>query len=280
MSQNKAMELESFPPFPIEAGDFRLAMGLRPIQPDAWLFKGPDHAQQMAARHRLLDQQPQDVAACEPSAEAAARAVHHLATGAPASTTGLAALEAVGRTVQEDMCILQSEGEDQPYRLMGGILCFPNRWCLADKLGKPLMAIHDPVPDYGRKLGPAVDRFFARLKPDHITMRMNWSLHPDAVLFHPSAPKDQPVVEAKSVPTQVFLRVERQTIRRIEKVGSATVLFTIRTMIATLGDALTDPDRMARLDHALATMPAAMLAYKSMDRLVAPVRAWLAEQRP
>lgn len=274
------MELESFPPFPIEAGDFRLAMGLRPVQPSDWLFKGPDHDQQMAERHRLFDQQPQDVVACEPSAEAAACVLHRLVTGEAAPGTGLEALEAIGRTVQEDMCILQSDGDDQPYHLMGGVLCFPNRWCLADKLGKPLMAIHDPVPDYDRKLGPAVDRFFARLKPDHITMRMNWSLHPDAVLFHPVAPQEQPSIEADDVSTQVFLRAERQTIRRIEDVGPATVLFTIRTMVAPLGAVLTDLDRVHRLDHALATMPAALLAYKSMDTLVAPVRAWLAEQRP
>ena len=63
-------------------------------------------------------------------------------------------LDIAGRLVQEDLCILQDvEGE---LRLTAAVLCFPNRWRLSDKLGRPMLAIHAPVPSYAERLGKPV----------------------------------------------------------------------------------------------------------------------------
>ena len=33
-----------------------------------------------------------------------------------------------------------------------GVLCFPSRWRLMEKIGKPLSAVHGPVPLYADRL--------------------------------------------------------------------------------------------------------------------------------
>ena len=65
-------------------------------------------------------------------------------------------------------------------------LCFPSRWRLLDKIGKPLAAVHGPVPLYAERLAGPVDRFMRNLKPGHIASRLNWSLLDDPALFQPA----------------------------------------------------------------------------------------------
>lgn len=68
-----------------------------------------------------------------------------------------------GWLVQEDLCLLDG---DAPHRLLAASLSFPSRWRLGDKLGRPLVAIHDPVPGFERTLADPVSRVFARLTPE------------------------------------------------------------------------------------------------------------------
>jgi hypothetical protein len=85
-------------------------------------------------------------------------------------------LELAGRLVQEDLCLMARAATRAVYRLVGASVCFPTRWRLADKIGQPLQAIHAPVPDYDAQLASTMERFFARLKPDKLVWRCNWSL--------------------------------------------------------------------------------------------------------
>ena len=77
------------------------------------------------------------------------------------------------RLVQEDLCLLRAGAEG--YALAAAVVCFPSRWSLAEKAGKPLRAIHGPVPDYEAELTRPVDRFFDMLKPERPVWRANWS---------------------------------------------------------------------------------------------------------
>ena len=275
------MPVADWIPFPIEAADFRLTMGLQAISEAEWLYPGPDGDHQMAERARLLSSQADQVLACQPEAESASGVIWQMATGAPLALTGTAALLALGHAAQEDFCIMQKpEGADS-YQLTGAILCFPNRWRLADKLSQGMPGIHRPVPGYDTSLQKPIDRFFEHLKPGRITARHNWSLHADDTLFHPNASDvahDQAAaaVTAENAGEQVFMRVERQTLRRVEDVGLPTILFTIRTMVAPLGDMVAGkPGRVAALDQALTTMPQDMQRYKSMASMIPAIRGWL-----
>src|SRR5260370_3650971 len=116
------------------------------------------------------------------------RAGDHLVNRATAETWNIAQptlhpLDLAGRLVQEDLCLLLSDGG--PYRLVAASLCSPARWRLADKIGRPLGAIHDPVPGYGAKLAAPVDRFFALLKPGQLAWRLHLGLRDDPAPFPP-----------------------------------------------------------------------------------------------
>src|SRR3546814_12081030 len=70
-------------------------------------------------------------------------------------------LDLAGRLVQEDLCLMTAEGG--AWRLAAASLCFPSRWRLADQLGRPMAAIHDPVPGFNDRLArPEIGRASCR----------------------------------------------------------------------------------------------------------------------
>jgi hypothetical protein len=97
--------------------------------------------------------------------------------------TALHPLDLAARLVQEDLCLMRAEGQE--YVLAALSVCFPSRWEIAEKLGKPLRAIHGPVAFYDEKLAKPVDRFFTLLKEDKPVQRLNWNLLDDSALFLP-----------------------------------------------------------------------------------------------
>lgn len=146
-------------------------------------------------------------------------------------------LEKAARLVQEDLVIMM-RGDDG-WILAAGCVCFPSSWSLAEKFAKPLHQVHAPVPGFGpgtRNAG-LIDRIFDNLKPETPVRRMNWSVYPDAELFHGSAD-----AEARSSPLhRPYLRVERQTLRRLPLSGA--ILFTIRIHLDPLDLLGSHPER-------------------------------------
>ena len=133
-------------------------------------------------------------------------------------------LELAGRLVQEDLCLIQESGDGPIFS--AAVLCFPSRWRLADKLGKPLAAVHGPVPLYADRLARPVDRFMHHLKPGRIAARLNWSVLDDPTLFQPGGKwrvEGGDGITERNAGDRLFLRVERQTLRRLPDSCAGTV---------------------------------------------------------
>lgn len=136
-------------------------------------------------------------------------------------------LALAAQLVQEDL-VLMREGADG-YRIAAACLCFPSSWSLAEKFSQSMTAIHENVPDFNSgRMGMVVGRIFQNLKVGQLLCRYNWSIYDDADLFHPSPKRislsgDDLKVEALA---RLFIRVERQTLRRLPESGD--ILFTIR----------------------------------------------------
>jgi hypothetical protein len=185
-------------------------------------------------------------------------------------------LSIAGRLAQEDLAILvPREG-----RLVfgGGSVCFPNRWDLASKLGRSMFEVHEPVSRLNEQLGGPIDDFFARLSVDKPFWRLGWGvLDTDdpyqAVDGTASIPPPLPAVGDPSTGERLFLRVERETLRRFPSTG--TVLFTIRTYIRPLSHLATRPEDAARLADALANLPDDVADYKRVVELSDAARQWL-----
>lgn len=272
-------------PFPIDGGPFRLTVGLRRVPPTAWLAPGPDRAHQLSERRRLLATCPEDVLACTTSAEAATGELLALvrnACGHPArktsGPTGAEALREIGEIAQEDFCLLQDRASPGVYHLTAAVLCFPNRWRLRARIGWTTRALHAPVPGYDAALAAPVDRVLGGLRAESILMRQNWSLHPSPTLFQPepdpAAHHTSPSPE--TVGTRVFLRIERQTLRRLPDSGA--IAFGIRTRVMALEHGIRTAEARACLATALQTMSDEMAAYKGLSALKGPILEWLCDQ--
>jgi dimethylamine monooxygenase subunit A len=282
---------------PFLDGPWRLAMGLKALDLREWIEIDEDGADQLAERRRLLDQRRDEVLGALPESAAGQAEVLELlldhlpqrfperyrrADGELANlVTGerfeLAAwrdapLELAGRLVQEDLCLMQSGGP--AYRLVAAVLCFPSHWRLADKLGRPLDVIHVPVPGFGEGLAATVDRFFANLQVARPVWRVNWSLVDTPQLFLPPEHRaERKAIAAERAGEQLWLRVERQTLRRLPRSGD--VLFGIRTHLAPLAAAIDGPAAAQALAARIVEMPEGMARYKGIAAIRAPLLAWL-----
>jgi Haem-dependent oxidative N-demethylase, alpha subunit-like len=154
------------------------------------------------------------------------------------------------------------------------VLCFPAHWRLADKLGRPLEAIHGPVSGFGERLAAPVDRFFARIQVERPVWRVNWSLVDTPTLFLPPEHRGHPKpVSAERAGEQLWLRVERQTLRRLPLSGD--VVFGIHTHVDPLGDAVDSAEAARALAARIREMPEPMARYKSILPIREPLLAWL-----
>ena len=113
-------------------------------------------------------------------AEALEMVRSHLGLPSPAVESS-APLDAAARMVEEDLCLLQlTDGE---YRLTAASVASPSYWRLADKLGKELLDIHNPVPELRTRIGARMRQFFHKLPAGRIFMRGNWFIHASDRLF-------------------------------------------------------------------------------------------------
>jgi dimethylamine monooxygenase subunit A len=286
------------PYLPFDGGRFRLMMGLMPLPPAEWIECDSDLARDLAAKRKLLETRFAEVFAALPEAEAPAAEllrllVDHLlqhqgsvfsrqgdqlfnaATGErwDLAQSALHPLDLAGRLVQEDICLMQRDAAGETYRLIGASLCSPARWRLADKIGRPLGAIHEPVPGYAEKLQRPVDRFFAALLPDKPVWRLNWGIVDDPAPFQPVATRAAVAATADRAGELLWLRVERQTLRRLPESGA--VVFTIRTHITRLDAAIRLPRAAADLAAALREMPEATRRYKHIAPILPALLGWL-----
>ncbi|MGH7154665.1 MAG: heme-dependent oxidative N-demethylase family protein [Acetobacteraceae bacterium] len=284
-----------------EPGPYRMAMGLTACPWSDWLEIDERYTDEMALRRDLLVERRTEVTASVPGSESAAReTLDTLAAHLPAQYPGwflrdgdtlhnrltgetwniavpaCDPLELAARLVQEDLCIIQPQG-DGPL-LTAGVVCFPTRWRLLDKIGRKLVAVHDPVPFYREKLARPVDRFMAMVKPGHIAARLNWSILDDPTLFQPGGKfrtdRDERITP-DNAGHSLFIRVERQTLTRLP--ASGAVLFTIRVHVYPLARIAGRPEIAARLADAVRGLPPETIRYKSLLRFREALLGYLDE---
>jgi hypothetical protein len=253
-------------------GPWKLAMGLSALDPADWLWRDKDFAAETAERARLVAARPGEVLAELPGAAAAcAELVAMVRTfmGRPPARGTLADLATLA---QEDFCLLQ-QGPDGQYVLTAAILCFPAHWRLAEKLGRPLRAIHGPVPGFAERLAGPVDRFFTNLAVERPVWRANWSVVEEPTLFHPHARIPRHDVAPEDAGEKLWLRVERQTLRRLPE--SRAVVFTIRTLVRPLAELAADPAVARAMAARLRELEPGMAGYKGLPNFREPLLAWL-----
>ncbi len=244
-----------------------LAMGTRALGERPWLIRDEFFDDEIALKQRLCLERFSEVVDVDESSVAAGRAVSHLIGSAmgqqPEPNHDLHPLDQAGRSVQEDLCLMHRA--DSGWHLAAASLCFPTRWRLSDKIGLHVTALHSPVAGYSETLAARVDNLFDRLGEDPV-WRRNWFLHTDPTLFQPDQPPaGDPLIPAARVFDDLYIRSERQTLRRVHT-EDEWILFTIRVQIARLGQLVGDTDRAAGLASYLERAPATNLARRDITR--------------
>ena len=281
---------------PYDGSSKPFTIGVKPLDPAEWIEVDEHYDAYLNEKRRLYAERPSDVFAAEDGTDAAQAEVlelvrEHMAARFPhlspaPSPSSEPPLKTASLLVQEDL-VLMRRGEDG-WRLAAASLCFPSSWSLAEKFGRPLRDIHIPVPGFGpgTRNDTVIGRIFDNLAVDRPVERANWSLQNNPALYHPLSDLERDT-RAAARPSRfrsddpvaaAFIRVERQTLRRLPRSGD--ILFTIRIHLDPMAKLAAHPDR-ARLAAAfagqLAALDVAQIDYKGLaadrDRLVAALQA-------
>ena len=293
---------------PYVAGPFRWRLALRPLDLTDWIQIGDDYDHEMAAKTVVLrDHHDTVVATIDGIEPEAAEILEHLCDHLCATrpdwfaregneivnrrrgerwpvspgddgSWALHPLDIAGRLVQEDLALLVNREAGLVFG--GGTVCFPNRWDLSSKLGLTMAEVHAPVDRLNEQLQDPIDSFFGRLSVDKPFWRLGWGVLDTDDPYQPmdgtaSVPPPIPAIGDPSTGDRLFLRVERETLRRFPRTDC--VLFTIRTYIRPLSHLVERPQDAARLAEALSQLPDDVRDYKRTTELTATAVHWLSE---
>jgi hypothetical protein len=258
-----------------EACDF--AIGLKPIAETAWLEDG--EADPAARKDPLLAAWPEVVwgelpGSRDGQAEAADLVAAALRRGPKAAD--LPPLLAAARQVSDDLVLMQRR--DDAWRVAALSLCAPTFFTAAQVLGLSLAELHGPVEGFAERFLARVERIFDGLRPGLVLERRNWTVVNSAEPFTPDPTPVRARIAAitpERVGDEVFVRVERQTLRRLPRTGGA--LFTIRVWLAPLRDLAQEPETLAAF-RAWREAPPAFRNYKGFSLYAPLVEGFLRAQ--
>jgi hypothetical protein len=255
------------------------AIGLRPIAVAAWLEGG--EADPAARKDPLFAAHRELVWAETEGSRAGQAEILGLveATGAAVETrSDLPPLYAAARAVPDDLCLMEKTGGD--WRLTALSLSAGTFFTAAEVIGKPLAGLHAPVPGFADRFLARATRIFDALREGQVLERRNWTVMAGDDLFAP----DGAAVRARAADIApedagraLFIRVERQTLRRLPQGGG--LVFTIRVWRHPLTALDADPARRTAFATAWRGAAPDFRAYKRLAAYDALVEAYLRARR-
>ncbi|WP_201393140.1 DUF3445 domain-containing protein [Ktedonobacter sp. SOSP1-52] len=183
-----------------------------------------------------------------------------------AASLPYAPLDWLGRQVQEDLLLLRAD-TTQGIPLVAGQLCFPNAWCLEEKLGKSFLAIHQEVPLFAERIGRSSYLLLERLKVGRPVWRLNWAIKNIPRLnltprYAYEVAQAQRELTPETIGKLCLLRVERQALIRLPH--TQDILFTIHTYQEPIATIAQNGQQARTLLGVLQTTPPEVLQYKGI----------------
>jgi dimethylamine monooxygenase subunit A len=173
----------------------------------------------------------------------------------------------------EDLAVVDADSGTLPWLAVA----LPSMWAPEAKVGLHFAAVHAPVADNTLIL-QAADRLVALVTAGERWERFVWTLtgHPRLHAHPRRVPPERwaPGLTGDALAAQTWFRTEHQTF--IPVPGRRQAVFTILVDTQPMAQALASPARAARVHDALATMSDAVLAYRGLTEVRAPLLGWLA----
>lgn len=249
-------------------GPFKWRLATRALASADWLQFDDGVDEYLREKERVLRVHGDDAVAWQagseaPSSEVAELIEHEVvARGRAMPERGMSEHPLVWacRAVQEDLCVL--ERGSNGWIFSAAAVCFPTRWSPAAKVGLGLTEVHEPVPRYDT-IATTVERFFDRLRPGAMAWRPNWSIVGDGRLRLPANDRQAPAQLDDEPERSLWLRVERQTIRRLVDHPDA-IVFGVRIHRWPLASAIAGVEQAVAAE--LRSMPEDVAAYKNLEQ--------------
>ncbi len=256
--------------------NFRHRLGTFPVEIANWLLRDAEFDLTVQLKKKLLATRRSEVVGLQPGGEDVAQEAAQLVSqwaGVELSSTGINALVDASLLVADDLAVLQpvkSQDGSEQLLLNAAVVCCPSRWMLSEKMGHNMLAIHEPVAKYADHVGAAVDTYFQRLTVEKPVWRSNWIIQDHPALFQPQIPSG-PLVKT---PDELWIRMERQTLRRLPKTGG--ILFTIRGYQQPLPEYLSRGKQIAQDTRTLVErLPDDVAQYKSVLKYRPAIMTWI-----
>ena len=231
--------------------------------PDAWALDGPRWQARGLGWALGADLQPQDIGSAWPE-------IGSLLRQTPADWRRAVLLSLA---FEEDFAVLDAASGTLPWLAVA----LPSMWAPETKLGLPFADVHAPVADNRLIVGAAPHLVRLATGGEHWE-RFVWTISPHPRLHaHPDRvdPTRWPVgLSDDALAAQAWWRTERQTFIPVPGAGQA--LFTIHVQLTPLAQALHGAGQAQRLHAALASMSDAVLHYRGLASVQAPLLRWLA----
>ena len=256
--------------------NFRHRLGIFPVEISNWLLRDAEFDLTVQLKKKLLDTRRSEVVGLQPGGDEVAEEAAQLVSawaGVELASRGIDALVEASLLVADDLAVLQpikSHDGSEQLLLNAAVVCCPSRWMLSEKMGHNMLAIHEPVAKYADHVGAAVDTYFQRLTVEKPVWRSNWIIQDHPALFQPQIPTGSLV----KTPDELWIRMERQTLRRLPKTGG--ILFTIRGYQQPLSEYLSRSKQIAQnIRTMLERLPDDVAQYKSVLNYRPAIMNWI-----
>ena len=173
----------------------------------------------------------------------------------------------------EDLAVIDAATARIPWLAV----CLPSRWAPEEKVGRHFAEVHAPVAD-NQLLVTAADHLARLVTGADRWERFVWTVSAEPRLMqhpHHVPPTAWPaVLDANALSACASFRTEHQTFMPLPEARQA--VFTIGVESRPLTAAIDAPARARQLHDALASMSAAVLAYRGLTDARERLLAWLA----
>jgi hypothetical protein len=172
---------------------------------------------------------------------------------------------------EEDLAVVDTADGTIPWLAVA----LPSHWAPEAKVGRHFAEVHAPVAD-NTLLLRASDALMRLIAGPERWERFVWNVT-DQPRLHAHPDRVDPGRWVHTPVERAWFRSERQTFIPLPAHGQA--IFTIQVAVRPLREVLDTPARAAALHDAIATMSPAVLAYRGLERVRAPLLAWIAARR-
>ena len=241
----------------LSGGEFKWSLGVRGADAESFFAPRDSSGKLFAEKRKWLEESPELYLASTEEAGGIIDAAwkQALTWGHVEESESGRSLRNLAESWEADLLLVDRE----TLKMVAGAVCFPSSWDLRTAIGKPVLSVHEVVPQLNEQVGPQVDRFLKGIQGGKSYARMNWSLtRTNELNYHPDLKRKK--LDETVTLEELFLRIEHQLFCEVK----GGVLMGLRIEPVRLLELAEDSGVWAGLREKIRSMPEDVAKYKGM----------------